>query len=62
MAGFAGSHQCTYAMAAMSIKNERWDGVPFILRCGKGMCLLNSAEFVASPFQRERGDLTWFRV
>lgn len=29
----------TYAMAALYINNERWDGVPFILRCGKG-CFL----------------------
>ena len=26
----------TYAIAALHIKNERWDGVPFLLRCGKG--------------------------
>lgn len=26
----------TYAMAALYINNERWDGVPFFLRCGKG--------------------------
>ena len=26
----------TYCMAVLQIKNERWDGVPFILRCGKG--------------------------
>lgn len=26
----------TYAMAVLNIKNERWDGVPFILKCGKG--------------------------
>ena len=31
-----GSRTPTYAMAALSIKNERWDGVPFILKCGKG--------------------------
>lgn len=27
----------TYALSAMFIKNERWDGVPFILRCGKAL-------------------------
>lgn len=27
----------TYALAVMNIKNERWDGVPFILRCGKAL-------------------------
>jgi glucose-6-phosphate 1-dehydrogenase len=26
----------TYACAVLFINNERWDGVPFILRCGKG--------------------------
>ena len=32
-----GSVTPTYAMAVLRIKNERWDGVPFILKCGKGM-------------------------
>ncbi|CAB3376164.1 Hypothetical predicted protein [Cloeon dipterum] len=27
----------TYALSVMKIKNERWDGVPFILRCGKAL-------------------------
>lgn len=27
----------TYALAALHINNERWDGVPFILKCGKGI-------------------------
>lgn len=27
----------TYALAVMHIANERWDGVPFILRCGKAL-------------------------
>lgn len=26
----------TYAMGVLRINNERWDGVPFILKCGKG--------------------------
>lgn len=32
-----GSRTPTYAMAAMHIRNERWDGVPFILKCGKAL-------------------------
>ncbi|KAG1682371.1 Glucose-6-phosphate 1-dehydrogenase [Nymphon striatum] len=32
-----GSVTPTYAMAVCYIKNERWDGVPFILRCGKAL-------------------------
>lgn len=31
----AGSRTATYALAVCRIQNERWDGVPFILRCGK---------------------------
>ncbi len=31
-----GSITPTYAMAGIHIKNERWDGVPFIVKCGKG--------------------------
>ncbi|XP_041988423.1 glucose-6-phosphate 1-dehydrogenase [Aricia agestis] len=27
----------TYALAAMYINNSRWEGVPFILRCGKAL-------------------------
>ena len=27
----------TYAAMVLKIKNERWDGVPFILKCGKGL-------------------------
>ncbi|GBP23110.1 Glucose-6-phosphate 1-dehydrogenase [Eumeta japonica] len=27
----------TYALAALWINNERWEGVPFILRCGKAL-------------------------
>lgn len=27
----------TYALAVLSINNERWQGVPFILRCGKAL-------------------------
>lgn len=31
-----GSITATYALAVLKINNERWDGVPFILKCGKG--------------------------
>ncbi len=27
----------TYASAVLHIRNSRWDGVPFILKCGKGL-------------------------
>lgn len=32
-----GSVTPTFAMAILRINNERWDGVPFILRCGKAL-------------------------
>jgi len=32
-----GSVTPTYASTVLFIKNERWEGVPFILRCGKGI-------------------------
>ena len=31
----AGSTTPTFALAVAYINNERWDGVPFILRCGE---------------------------
>lgn len=31
-----GSTTPTFALGVFEIKSERWDGVPFILRCGKG--------------------------
>lgn len=31
-----GSTTPTFCMAVLNIKNERWDGVPFVLKCGKG--------------------------
>lgn len=31
------SNTPTFAMATLYVRNERWDGVPFILRCGKGL-------------------------
>ncbi|CAJ0937723.1 unnamed protein product, partial [Mesorhabditis belari] len=27
----------TYCMAVLKVNNERWDGVPFIMKCGKGL-------------------------
>jgi glucose-6-phosphate 1-dehydrogenase len=32
----ANSNTPTFAMAVLKINNERWDDVPFLLRCGKG--------------------------
>ncbi|KAK9758814.1 Glucose-6-phosphate dehydrogenase, C-terminal domain [Popillia japonica] len=32
-----GSVTPTYALGVLRIKNERWDGVPFILKCGKAL-------------------------
>lgn len=32
-----GSNAPTFALAVTRIVNERWDGVPFILRCGKAL-------------------------
>ncbi|XP_034392119.1 LOW QUALITY PROTEIN: glucose-6-phosphate 1-dehydrogenase-like [Cyclopterus lumpus] len=32
-----GSTQATFTMAVLYVHNERWDGVPFILRCGKAL-------------------------
>lgn len=31
------SNTPTFACAVLKIKNERWDGVPFILKSGKGI-------------------------
>ncbi|RLU24074.1 hypothetical protein DMN91_004283 [Ooceraea biroi] len=33
----SGSKTPTFALAVLKINNERWDGVPFILRCGKAL-------------------------
>lgn len=33
----ANSTTATFATCMLKIKNERWDGVPFILRCGKAL-------------------------
>ncbi|XP_030626022.1 glucose-6-phosphate 1-dehydrogenase isoform X2 [Chanos chanos] len=32
-----GSTTATFATVVLYVKNERWDGVPFILRCGKAL-------------------------
>ncbi|KAK7582339.1 hypothetical protein V9T40_013784 [Parthenolecanium corni] len=32
-----GSKTATFAAAVLKINNERWDGVPFILKCGKAL-------------------------
>ncbi|KAJ0036818.1 hypothetical protein NQD34_005495 [Periophthalmus magnuspinnatus] len=32
-----GSYTPTFATAVLYVQNERWDGVPFILRCGKAL-------------------------
>lgn len=32
----SGSKTATFASAVLKINNERWDGVPFVLKCGKG--------------------------
>ena len=32
-----GSSCPTFAAAVLKINNERWDGVPFILKCGKAL-------------------------
>jgi glucose-6-phosphate 1-dehydrogenase len=39
-----GSLAPTFAAAVFQINNERWEGVPFILKCGKGNVILNSIE------------------
>ena len=40
-----GSTTPTYACAVLRIKNERWDGVPFIMKSGKGKCLKTNFTF-----------------
>ncbi|XP_010169878.1 glucose-6-phosphate 1-dehydrogenase, partial [Antrostomus carolinensis] len=32
-----GSTTATFAAAILRVANERWDGVPFVLRCGKAL-------------------------
>jgi len=38
--GYKESRCPTFASMVAYIKNERWDGVPFILKAGKGMLSL----------------------
>lgn len=45
----------TYALAVLHINNERWQGVPFILRCGKGLNV-RKAE-VRVQYQNVLGDI-----
>jgi glucose-6-phosphate 1-dehydrogenase len=33
----SGSNTATFAMATLRVENERWAGVPFVLRCGKAL-------------------------
>ena len=33
----AGSNCCTYALSTLYFNNARWEGVPFILKCGKAL-------------------------
>ena len=40
-----GSNTATYALGPLYVNNERWDGVPFILRCGKGKVWKGFKEF-----------------
>lgn len=35
----------TYCTSILRISNERWEGVPFILRCGKGKTKFNCKHF-----------------
>lgn len=32
-----GSKTPTFATAVLRVNNERWDGVPFIIKCGKAL-------------------------
>jgi len=41
-----GSLTATYATAIMRIKNERWQGVPFFMRCGKGKLKICSTNII----------------
>ena len=37
-----GSVTPTYAAAVFYVENERWDGVPFIIKAGKGVALMKT--------------------
>jgi glucose-6-phosphate 1-dehydrogenase len=45
----------TFAMAALFVNNSRWDGTPFVLKCGKG--LNDSKAEIRIQFRRPPGDL-----
>jgi glucose-6-phosphate 1-dehydrogenase len=51
----AGSITPTYACAALRVKNRRWDGVPFLIRAGKG--LSTSMTEIRIRFQRMPGNI-----
>ena len=52
------SKTATYVMAVLHINNERWDGVPFILRCGKGETKMSYVpeQFNSSPVAENTTD------
>ena len=53
-----GSTCPTFAAAVLRINNERWDGVPFILKCGKA---LNERKAeVGLDLNWESGETDWF--
>ncbi len=52
----AGSLTSTFALGMCKINNERWDGVPFFMRCGKcGICKTNLLFFVLQTFFKFTG-------
>ena len=54
-----GSTCPTFAAAVLRINNERWDGVPFILKCGKA---LNERKAeVSLDLHRTAGETDFFR-
>ncbi|KAG8002701.1 Glucose-6-phosphate 1-dehydrogenase [Nibea albiflora] len=51
-----GSCTPTFATAVLYVQNERWDGVPFILRCGKALNE-RKAEETSLPERCQRNEL-----
>ncbi|EGD72283.1 glucose-6-phosphate 1-dehydrogenase [Salpingoeca rosetta] len=51
----AASNTPTFAVARLNIRNDRWDGVPFLLKCGKGLNE-NKAE-VRIQFKENAGEI-----
>lgn len=47
-----GSVTATFVLAVLFIHNERWEGVPFILRCGKGELLSGLLKRILTFFFR----------